>query len=194
MGCNPNARAGRLKMAKNYPDYQLQPRANWEDRATRLPTYRYFGPFSDQMPWKMKRKRNEWQLTYQRPRKKVSSGRTLEGCGHQRDRWRLGCGTSGCRTNVLSIGCRSCSGPEKLPIWALLLQYDAVVNIFWRATGKRDEIIKVRTKKRRSRTQSISEWQSQQWWKKRATLCFCSSKLRTSSSLFRYIDSRFSEG
>ena len=28
----------------------------------------------------------------------------------------------------------------------------------------------------------------------KVTLCFCSSKLRTSSNLLRYIDSKFSEG
>ena len=110
-------------MAQNYPDYLLQPGANWPG-PTCPPTYlslsvsRFFcfaiglRAISQKKGWI---EQFRWQLTCQRPRKKASSGQTPGGCGRQRGKWPLCCGTSGCRKNARSRGCRSCSGPKNHP-------------------------------------------------------------------------------
>ena len=97
---------------------------------------------------------DEWKkLTYQRPRKKVSSVRTLGGCGHQRGRWPLCCGTSEYRTSVPSTGCRSCNGPENM---THMIRTTKFVQVGTNVSG-RESLTK------RSWTQPISESQSRQW-------------------------------
>ena len=137
----------------NYSLKQIAPPATCPPTYLTLSIFRtdYLASFRVRFAWK-NAEMNEKKLTYQRPRKKVSSVRTLGGCGHQRGRWRLCCGTSEYRTSVPSTGCRSCSGPENM---THMIRTTKFVQVGTNVSG-RESLTK------RSWTQSISESQSRQ--------------------------------